>query len=382
MDEIWRDIEGTSGSYRISNRGRVIGVRGQLLKLTKMRIGYLGVSISLNGKPKRHYVHRLVASHFLTEKNKNFVVNHKDGNKHNNILSNLELLSRGDNAAHWASANRSGAAGRKRSGFCGRGHKFVGDSTVCQVCRKLKAAGVKFEPPSDCNWLPIKGFDYCVSDTGLVWSNKTNRLLKPGINNPGYRYVNLRCDGKTKNFSVSRLVAMHFISPIGNSMVVDHINSNKLDNRVENLRIISKSENSFFSRDKIRIDRQHGFKFTEKTISLVKWYALDIGVPHKDLMKHFKISSSFLSAIVKGRQWSHCAAVEPTNKNQELLDCASRASAKLLDIGYIKWLSRHTTLSQAEIARQYSVSVDTVSSIKVGRSYRDIEPLDPTKPLE
>ena len=168
MNEIWKSIEGTSGKYKISNLGNVIGTRGQLLKLTKMQIGYLSIAISLEGKPKHHYVHKLVASHFLEQPEYPTVVNHKDGNKHNNIVSNLEFVSRKENARHWARKNRSSNAGRKRSGYCVRGHELAGDRTYCLECRKQNKTGFFYTMPLGCNWLEIENYNYLISDTGRI----------------------------------------------------------------------------------------------------------------------------------------------------------------------------------------------------------------------
>lgn len=314
MEEIWKPIEGTSGKYKISNLGRVIGQNGRQLKLTEMKIGYLSIAISLEGKPKRHYVHKLVAAHFLPHELDDLVVNHRDGNKHNNVVSNLEFVSRAENASHWAKTSRSSKAGRNRTGYCGRGHKLIGDRVYCLECRKLKAAGIEHTPPNDCNWKEIPSTDYLVSDTGLVWSNKTRRLIRAGVNNPGYKYVNLRVDGKSKNFAVSRLVAETFISAIEEGLIVDHINSDKLDNNVTNLRIISKKANSLHSRKKIRDDNQHGFKFSPDEAAEVKWLALNADISQKEIKELYGMSLSLIGAIKLGKQWSHIEPKEPKQK--------------------------------------------------------------------
>ena len=62
--EKWKDIEGAAGKYCISNCGNVVRVSDYLLKPTVMQVGYLKVSISLEGKVKQRYVHSLVAERF------------------------------------------------------------------------------------------------------------------------------------------------------------------------------------------------------------------------------------------------------------------------------------------------------------------------------
>lgn len=104
LKEIWKDIKGYEGKYQISSLGRVksleryIGKR--LIKecIKSMRPdkdGYLFVDLHKDGKEKRLYVHRLVALTFIPNDNPivKFQVNHKDENKKNNCVDNLEWCS-------------------------------------------------------------------------------------------------------------------------------------------------------------------------------------------------------------------------------------------------------------------------------------------------
>ena len=90
----------------------------------------------------------------------------------------------------------------------------------------------------------IKGFeDYQITDNGLVWSKKRNVFLKPSLS-AGYNHVILCNDGKQKTFLVHRLVAEAFIPNPENKPCVDHINGDRTDNSVENLRWVTPRENS------------------------------------------------------------------------------------------------------------------------------------------
>jgi hypothetical protein len=98
MKEIWKTIEGFS-RYKVSSQGNVKNNKtGRILKPSFTNKGYLMVSLSKDSKVKRFLLHRLVALHFLPDKNE--CVNHKDGNKLNNCVSNLEWTTNLQNQKH------------------------------------------------------------------------------------------------------------------------------------------------------------------------------------------------------------------------------------------------------------------------------------------
>lgn len=96
-------------------------------------------------------------------------------------------------------------------------------------------------------WKAVVGYEglYEVSDFGNVRSLKYGkvRVLKPGVMK-GYYRVHLCKNGKRKSFLVHRLVVIMFIGDIPKGMVVNHINENKFDNRLENLEIVTVKENN------------------------------------------------------------------------------------------------------------------------------------------
>lgn len=94
-NEIWRDCKGYEGRYQVSNMGRVWSVKAQkYLTPQTTNTGYLEVMLkAINGKYKHELIHRLVALAFLDNPNGFPQVNHKDENKANNCLENLEWCS-------------------------------------------------------------------------------------------------------------------------------------------------------------------------------------------------------------------------------------------------------------------------------------------------
>ena len=95
MNEIWKDIEGYP-NYQISTMGRVRSLgnnktrKEKILKSCKLNNGYLIVNLYKEGKVKKHTIHRLVAQTFLDNPNNLPEVNHKDEDKTNNRVENLE----------------------------------------------------------------------------------------------------------------------------------------------------------------------------------------------------------------------------------------------------------------------------------------------------
>ena len=111
MTEIWKDVDGYEGLYQVSNYGNVKSVKregkngrnygGNVLKPSLNKsCGYLTVGLSSGGFTKTFLLHRLVAEAFIPNPSSKKEINHIDGNKHNNHISNLEWNTRLENMRH------------------------------------------------------------------------------------------------------------------------------------------------------------------------------------------------------------------------------------------------------------------------------------------
>lgn len=117
MVEEWRDVIGWGDYYQVSNLGRVKSLERpvsyyrngnlvqaikpeRMLKPTADKDGYMRVILFADGKKVGRGIHRLVAESFIKNINGNEFVNHKDGVKNNNNVSNLEWVTAKENTMH------------------------------------------------------------------------------------------------------------------------------------------------------------------------------------------------------------------------------------------------------------------------------------------
>ena len=110
--------------------------------------------------------------------------------------------------------------------------------------------------------MEVKGFpDYLIYPDGRVWSKKRKIFLKPHTDINGYMFNRLCNDGKATAFKVHRLVAVHYIPNPENKKTIDHINRDKTNNNVENLRWATSKEQRKNQREyKIYRNNTSGYK--------------------------------------------------------------------------------------------------------------------------
>lgn len=102
-EEIWKDIKDYEGLYQISNLGNIKNLKTNIVKTPSSSNihSYLVVRLVKNKKGKCFNAHRLVAQAFIPNPDMLPIVNHIDGNIHNNRVENLEWVTNRQNMFHW-----------------------------------------------------------------------------------------------------------------------------------------------------------------------------------------------------------------------------------------------------------------------------------------
>lgn len=100
MEEIWKDVNNYEGLYLVSNLGRCKDSNGKPIIGYRNNKGYTCVSLTKDRKLKHFLLHRIVAQTFISNQENFSQVNHLDGNKQNNAVSNLEWCNQRQNYDH------------------------------------------------------------------------------------------------------------------------------------------------------------------------------------------------------------------------------------------------------------------------------------------
>lgn len=154
--EIWKDIKGYEGLYQVSNLGHIKNRHGRILKPEYSNKGYACVQLRKDNKCKKYRVHRLVAEGFISNPGNLPEVNHKDENKMNNSVENLEWCTHKQNMNHYMK-NHPEASCNQQPVYCfdldeyfksateASVHTGVCRTSIVKACRgQLSQAGGKW----------------------------------------------------------------------------------------------------------------------------------------------------------------------------------------------------------------------------------------------
>lgn len=187
MKEVWRYIKGYEGLYQVSSIGNVRSLEretrqgkgyykreGKVLKPSIGKDGYLRVHLSKDGKKSTVDVHRLVAIAFIPNEEGLPCVNHKDENKTNNVIENLEWCSYSYNN-RYGNGNTQRTNSKKETWkykLMGAIEAYDKDGNFIALYRNLETASKILDIPKyrikDC----LEGKNKSVK--GIVWKYFTN----------------------------------------------------------------------------------------------------------------------------------------------------------------------------------------------------------------
>ena len=177
--EEWRDVVGYEGLYRVSSDGNIMSVNTYshkkpiMMKLGKRPDGYLSVGLSKDGKTKTHTVHRIVAKAFIPNPNNYGYVNHKDENKSNNSVDNLEWCTKSYNSIYYLNQDE-----RRKAEYANRFRdKNTGKSLSSWTTRVPHKYFEKIQQ-KDKDDVLLKVFDNSVQAAIAVGTRCNDRIIK------------------------------------------------------------------------------------------------------------------------------------------------------------------------------------------------------------
>jgi hypothetical protein len=238
--EIWKCIHKPdfTNYYEVSTNGEIRNIKTKKISSQHIRNGYKAVCLySPETKTKNtSNIHRLVAKAFLLNCDNKPYVNHKDGNKQNNKVDNLEWVSAKENSTHALNT------GLHKGGVCKIVKQFTidgiyiatfnsileaskktntNDRRISDVCKgnRKSSGGFKWEyeikdeiiNKIDVDGKEIKDYpNYLITKDGKVFSKKAKKFLKPKILPSGYLCIKLCNNGKMVDAYINKLVKKYY----------------------------------------------------------------------------------------------------------------------------------------------------------------------------
>lgn len=200
---------------------------------------------------------------------------------------------------------------------------------------------------------------YTIYEDGRVYSHISKKFLKQCLSKSSGYYVY----GSKLGF-VHRLVATHFIGNIPKGMVVNHKDGNKLNNRVDNLEIVSHSENQKHAfRHGLQLPQKGetngAAKISDKDCEELCQMLLN-GYSNEEIGKRFNLHSRYVSLIRHGKRWEHLTEKYGKFSNSKKYDPRIEKFNKFLEL--------KDTLTNKEIASILEVDPSTISLWRRGKS--------------
>lgn len=146
--------------------------------------------------------------------------------------------------------------------------------------------------------------NYSITKDGRIWTRRgKGRWLKPRVHSGGYLYVQLSHNGKAIDFFVHRLVLETFVGPCPNGMECRHLNRNRTDNKLGNLKWGTRSDNML---DAVKHGTHPGFQNAKLNRGQVKTILglYNAGTrSQRELAKTYRVVQQTISDIICKRTW-------------------------------------------------------------------------------
>lgn len=330
MEEHWNPIQDFT-NYHISTFGNIKNIITNKFLKPCNKAGYYHVSLVNSTSRKSFKIHRLVAIAFISNPENKPEVNHKDKNKLNNHINNLEWTTRAENNLHrcknleiktnknkslnridketniiiqsynsieeaalWAFENnltKNIHNGRNSIGNCICG---LSDSSYGFKWKLIQTKHLDNEIWKQIHIENTNDKKYFVSNLGRFKNSRGRIMDNYKLNDNGYIRIVI-CN---KTYILHRLIALVFIDNPENKSQVNHIDGNKINNAVNNLEWVTCQENQIH-KHKTGL----GNNFTRKIIQ----YTLDniFIKEHKSISsasKYTNISKSSISGVLRGKR--------------------------------------------------------------------------------
>ena len=145
---------------------------------------------------------------------------------------------------------------------------------------------------------------YRVYENGRITNTKLNKDITPVIHNGGYMQVRLSHNGKVNYKSHHRFIYESFNGKIPNGMQINHINGNRMDNKLSNLECITMLENQSKRLFLRRGEQVNTAKLSEDDVkNIIK--DKKNGVTTNELMRKYNVVRSTINKTSSGITWSH-----------------------------------------------------------------------------
>lgn len=154
--------------------------------------------------------------------------------------------------------------------------------------------------------------DYSITKDGKIYSQKSNKFLKIGTSTKGYSHVFLMNGGKSKAYYVHRLLMLTYFPPKDDSLVVNHIDGDKKNNRLDNLEWVTNRQNLLHALDSglrkmdsfdHKGENNPNSKLKKEDVVFIYESLKNKDFSQKQLSERFEVSQMSISNIKNKKKW-------------------------------------------------------------------------------